>query len=404
MLLLVIFLVMYSAIVLILTPSSGYLRWDQIQDLTNGAAFAQPLPPDDTTKLGSLVNDSIVECRDEKNGFSIKYNKSWYRSPDSCVYFGPKFDIFSDNKIEPFVRITVTNVSNSNTTLEDVLKVVLSWTPSQYPGAFELIRTPGINNPGGYTLNGSAGFSVFYAWKKSILAGLPYVDQKSTSSFMPVRELREELIPSSQPASSSPGYYTPSTSTPTPHPPLSREQGETQDGQMLIQTGQTVNQTQPKTEIASSPQQSQPSLVQINQTGNQTEGQSNSESSFTQAGQTVNQTQPKTESESPEPTSNLLSRLLAVYEFDNGKVYIFEPSSLQTGKTVNQTQPETKPNQPGTEPTSQNPSSALNARLLAIYTVHDGKVYVIEYGSPSREFEKYSSMVLDMIKSFEFTK
>ena len=61
---------------------------------------------------------------------------------------------------------------------------------------------------------------------------------------------------------------------------------------------------------------------------------------------------------------------------------------------------ETTPTTNQTTPTSPKPD--ILGKIIAIYTIHNGKVYVIEYASPLNEFNRYLPTFSEIVRSFRF--
>jgi hypothetical protein len=328
-------------ILLALSSCIGYLQIDKGHDIVgNEFAFAQqtlqqridPITPQPSPLPQSKDNETAGVCHDNKTGFTVNYNRSWYASDpsnDRCVYFSPIFDIFSiDNILEPFVRISVTNASQPNMTLNQVQRIVMSYYDRN---SFQPIQR-NLNPDVRINVGGNNAFIVYFNWLQSQLAGLPYVDQYAAISFIPA-------IPPSAPA---------------------------QIPEILAQ----LERGAAGVEVAPTPKPTAPTTNQTARTPTPTPVANETTPTTNQTTPTTNQTTPTTNQTTP--TTN------------------------QTTPTTNQTTPTT--NQ--TTPTSPKPD--ILGRIIAIYTIHNGKVYVIEYASPLNEFNRYLPTFIEMLRSFRF--
>ena len=308
--LIIILLVLFSS--LGYTQSSGYLT--TIQTLV----YAQSLSSESsrlTSQPSPKGNYTTHTCPDDEGGFTIDYNRSWYKSPKRCIYFSPIFDIFSkDNIIEPFVRISVSNLSNPNMTSQQAFDAVFRtvsdganlqgiFNGTDFQALFEPSRDPRFN----YEVDGNRAFVVYYKILNIDLSSeqiggpdmvaLPFVDLLTAYSSRPRISSLDNI--SSSGLSTDPGGVV--------QGPVSEEPAQEETASPLLTTGNT-------------------------QTTNVTGGGERNET------------------------------------------------------VASVTRPDTL------------------ARILAIYTIYNGKVYVIEYVSPESEYNIYLPTFMEMEGSFKFTK
>ena len=122
-----------------------------------------------SSELSSPNSSADVECRRDTNSFIINYSSEWQNIDDACVYFTPTLDIFSTKEIEPYVRISVTDLGLANMSRSQLKDNVGDWSDKRY-----FFR---IAPPKDFKLNGSDAFIIQYRWSGSSLAALPYVNQ-----------------------------------------------------------------------------------------------------------------------------------------------------------------------------------------------------------------------------------
>jgi hypothetical protein len=339
-----------------------------------------------TPKSGS--ERTMLQCIDHRNGFSIAYSKEWYKVRSGCVYFSPKTDIFSDKPSQTYVRISTVNPPTTD--LEEIKKSVYNNTRPHLAGLTDptilRLRSGPDDRIGQYLENG--GFMMAYSWNTSYNVVLPFVNLSSFSSEAP-------LIPTLTP--------TPApTLTPTPTPSLSscipidrfvspedlQQFTQAQLGNISAELGLPIcpyNTTTP-TPIPTFPTTQQP--LQCIPGGGRIEVPNQSGGSNS----TLEIEIPPCNSNAdsfPDPTVALplemASPTSAFPVLDQVAPFYFVSTSLSSTRGL-----------------SNEANANSTARLLAIYTIANAKLYTIEYSSPEDTYQTYLQDVLDMIHSITF--
>jgi hypothetical protein len=146
-----------------------------------------PLPPTATSK-----QTNYTKCNNTVEGFSINYPSNWMNMSEDCSFFTPNPNALFSPTIEPFFRISVTNLNASLPIppISEIESQVMFFSDANFFKRISVPRQIGAN-----------AFAILYQWTGDPQVALPYVNQSSPFPSLALTPLSTTTNSSQSPTS-----------------------------------------------------------------------------------------------------------------------------------------------------------------------------------------------------------
>ena len=126
-----------------------------------------------TQQAGPSKQIKYIKCVNSARTFNITYPSNWANMSGDCSLFTPNPNAPFSPSIEPFVRISVTDLNTSLPipSISDIEKQVIFFSNPKFFNQISIYPPMQIN---------ASSFVIFYRWTGDPEVGLPYVNQSAS--------------------------------------------------------------------------------------------------------------------------------------------------------------------------------------------------------------------------------